>query len=171
MSDSSTSKHELDFLVESDNIGGVYDRSSHKRAVSAWEYMKEQWFITNTVIRKVHKILYPLGGSGHYRRVDHCSRGHAVPPGASVYYLMDAYVEEYQHPPSPYETFRSEYGSARAEAYCKRAHVRFELIHPFESGNGRVGRILYNWQRVRMGLPVRVFKNRYRESYYAWFNT
>jgi len=36
----------------------------------------------------------------------------------------------------------------------ERIHVEFENIHPFEDGNGRVGRILMNLQRIFSGMSV-----------------
>jgi len=42
------------------------------------------------------------------------------------------------------------------EDFCKKAHVDFENIHPFEDGNGRVGRILYNIHRLNCGLPLHI---------------
>ena len=48
-------------------------------------------------------------------------------------------------------------------------HVSFEQIHPFQDGNGRVGRILYNWHRLRLGLPIHVITLKEVNAYYRWF--
>jgi len=53
--------------------------------------------------------------------------------------------------------------------YCKLIHIAFESLHPFEDGNGRVGRILLNWQRKQMGLPLLIIKNNEKYDYYNWF--
>lgn len=53
---------------------------------------------------------------------------------------------------------------------AKEAHVYFENVHPFEDGNGRVGRILYNWQRLNMGLPLHtIHAGEEQQEYYQWF--
>jgi len=54
--------------------------------------------------------------------------------------------------------------------WCRKTHIDFEMIHPFEDGNGRVGRIIYNWQRKRYGLPINIIKYEERYKYYNWFS-
>lgn len=52
----------------------------------------------------------------------------------------------------------------------KRWHVRFEKIHPFEDGNGRIGRILMNIQRIKAKLPVLIIhEGKEQFEYYKWF--
>lgn len=49
-------------------------------------------------------------------------------------------------------------------------HVSFENIHPFEDGNGRTGRIIYNAQRLYCGLPIHIIHTGPEQfEYYKWF--
>ena len=58
------------------------------------------------------------------------------------------------------------------EEDVKELHVRFEKIHPFEDGNGRTGRILMNWQRLKLGMPILIIhEGKEQIDYYKWFNT
>lgn len=51
----------------------------------------------------------------------------------------------------------------------KEQHIRFEKIHPFIDGNGRVGRMLMNWQRVKIGLDIVIVWEDNKQEYYQWF--
>lgn len=56
------------------------------------------------------------------------------------------------------------------EAYIKEWHIKFEGIHPFEDGNGRIGRILMNLQRLMLELPILIIHEGDEQfEYYKWF--
>lgn len=46
-------------------------------------------------------------------------------------------------------------------------HQRFERIHPFEDGNGRVGRLLFVWMLTELGYGPILFRARNRQIYFA----
>lgn len=50
-----------------------------------------------------------------------------------------------------------------------RFHLQFETIHPFNDGNGRIGRILINWQLLRLGFPQIIIRNKGKQKYYDTF--
>ena len=49
-------------------------------------------------------------------------------------------------------------------------HHRFVAIHPFDDGNGRLGRILMNLILMQKGLPPAIIKLKDREDYYVALN-
>lgn len=50
-----------------------------------------------------------------------------------------------------------------------RFHLEFEYIHPFIDGNGRIGRILINYQLIRLGFPPLIVRNKGKNKYYDCF--
>ena len=47
-----------------------------------------------------------------------------------------------------------------------RAHYKFEKIHPFGDGNGRIGRLLTNFILKKNGYPILIIEHKKRKSYY-----
>lgn len=52
-----------------------------------------------------------------------------------------------------------------------RVHFRFEKIHPFGDGNGRIGRLIMNYILWRNGYPMLIIENRKRRAYYKALST
>ena len=48
-----------------------------------------------------------------------------------------------------------------------KAHYRFEKIHPFGDGNGRIGRLIINFILHKKKYPLIVVEYKKRESYYT----
>lgn len=50
-----------------------------------------------------------------------------------------------------------------------RFHLEFESIHPFNDGNGRIGRILINYQLMQLGFPPIIIRDKEKNEYYDCF--
>ena len=48
-------------------------------------------------------------------------------------------------------------------------HLDFETIHPFNDGNGRIGRVIINYQLQRLGFPSIIVRDREKKDYYKSF--
>lgn len=49
-------------------------------------------------------------------------------------------------------------------------HLDFETIHPFNDGNGRIGRVIINYQLLRLGFPGIIIRDKEKKYYYTAFN-
>lgn len=59
-------------------------------------------------------------------------------------------------PPSEIPRLMKAWALALPGLTADEAYYEFELIHPFEDGNGRTGKIIHNWMLGRLWDPVLV---------------
>lgn len=48
-------------------------------------------------------------------------------------------------------------------------HLQFETIHPFNDGNGRIGRVIINYQLYDLGFPGMIIRDKEKQVYYNSF--
>lgn len=91
---------------------------------------------------------------GEYVRVG----THIAPAPEHVERMIEAVLVEYTSELNSY--FLDKIG---------KFHLDFETIHPFNDGNGRIGRVIINYQLQRLGFPSVIVRDREKKDYYKAF--
>lgn len=111
----------------------------------------------------LHKML--IGGindniAGRFRKKGEYVRvaSHIAPSPEHIERLIESILLEY---------------STNAASYfldkIAKFHLDFETIHPFVDGNGRIGRVLINFQLLSLGYPRLIILNKEKDAYYRAF--
>jgi len=165
------SKEDEKFLQESNAIENVRSDAALIAAIDAWRFIRKFKGDTITVplLLETHRLimdgLNPII-AGKFRECSvyignrHCVFTSATNLRSQIQIWLDMMNE----------ITLENYTQEQTGGFIRAHHVHFEFIHPFEDGNGRVGRIFYNLHRLRIGLPIHTIYEDKKMRYYAWFN-
>jgi len=130
------------------------------------EYIRNKYKdedVSTELMLRLHQML--IGGiddpiAGRFRRVNEYVRvgTHIAPPPEHIEHLLEQAIVEYN---SDHQTFFSD--------KIAHFHLEFETVHPFNDGNGRIGRVLINFHLLQLGFPPIIIRNKEKSEYYAAF--
>lgn len=148
-----------EFLRESNAIERVHSDAAYEDARAAWEYISDQEMLSHEVIKTTHELLLANRQpqiAGEYRDVRVRVGGDLPPAPTLLDELMTSLLEQ-----------RVTTGFDAIDW-----HVQFEKIHPFEDGNGRVGRLVYLWHCVEhLNIDPVMWRADDVAGYYALFRS
>ncbi|MBI5799084.1 MAG: Fic family protein [Candidatus Yonathbacteria bacterium] len=141
----------------------IFEAKNLARVVEYINKKAKEQELTLDVILALHKMLISNISddiAGRFRRDNEYVRvgSHIAPAPKEVIGLL--------------EKMLAEYNAASHENIIKRIaklHLTFEYVHPFNDGNGRIGRVISNYLLIREGfVPVNI-KFIDRKMYYEAF--
>lgn len=164
LSISETEKILLDMEV-SRNVS-VREIFEAKNLATVFGYIKKK--VKNNNINKelillLHKMLISNINediAGRFRKQNEYVRvgTHIAPAPEHIENMMDSLLLDYSD-------YTGEYFIDKVAKF----HLEFETIHPFCDGNGRIGRVLINYQLIRSGFPPIIIRDKEKSFYYKSF--
>jgi len=146
-----------EFLDQSNRIEG-YGRKELDESREAFRYLLSCEMLDRHTVLRTHRIFMRFLDpriAGNFREVGVQVGGRVCPPHQNIPTLFGMWLML----------------DASDEESIKQNHIEFEKIHPFEDGNGRVGRMIMNWQRINAGLPILIIHvGEEQQAYYRWFD-
>ena len=158
----SLSEEQVTALIEGKNVvAPIKEVQEVRNAIKVYEQFRDFNPYDYNSLLKAHSIM-ALGlvdNPGHFRKSGVCVASkdgiaHIAPPAARVPFLMGELFE--------WLTKSEDHFLIKSSVF----HYEFEFIHPFEDGNGRIGRlwqslILSQWNAVFESLPIEnmIWKN------------
>lgn len=165
----STSEQVQEFLQQSNLIESEPSTEAFEDACIAWDWLVTQDALNYKVVLELHRLLMCRlrpDIAGKLRNCDVFIGGQRKKYTDETLLLWELGVVINAIWLSVQEATKTRIPFRLAA----KSHVMFEDCHPFIDGNGRVGRMLYNWHRIQLGLPVHVIHTgREQTEYYSWF--
>lgn len=142
----------------------VFEAKNLARVIEYVKIKSQEEEISAKMILLLHEML--IGNiddsiSGRFRKTGEYVRvgNHIAPAPEHVDAMMENFLLEYT----------SEHDTYFIDKIAK-FHLDFETLHPFNDGNGRIGRVLINYQLQRLGYPSIIIRDKEKLEYYKGFN-
>ncbi len=159
-----TEKILLEMKVSRDvSVREVFEAKNLARVISYIRAKSQEKEINKEMILLLHQML--IGGindniAGRFRRSGEYVRvgTYIAPAPERIELMIDSILIDYS---SNHTTYFAD--------KISKFHLEFETIHPFNDGNGRIGRVLVNYQFFRLGFPPIIIRNKEKAEYYKAF--
>ena len=162
---------ETKVVLEGITVGGKslrehFEATNHRDAILYVEaIVAKHEALTEWQVRNLHALVLKsidADQAGRYRQENVVIAGASTMP------------PDFMHLPAEMAGLMHWYDDAGAMHPIERAaelHTRFVKIHPFVDGNGRTGRLLLNFELLKMGYPPAIIRKEDRLAYYDALDT
>ncbi|MBU2443927.1 Fic family protein [bacterium] len=154
----------LDLEVSRDvSVREVFEAKNLARVAEHIKGKATETELSKETVVFLHKMLIGNiddGIAGRFRKTGEYVRvgTHIAPAPEHIERMVEAILLEYV----------DDYDSYFADKIAK-FHLDFETIHPFCDGNGRIGRVIINYQLMRLGFPSIIIRDKEKKTYYKSF--
>lgn len=157
---------ETKVVLEGITVGGKslrehLEATNHRDAILyVEEIVAKREALTEWQIRNLHSLVLKSidpEQAGRYRQENVVIAGASTPPPDFMHVAaeMAGLIDWYGHSADLHPVARA-----------AQLHTRFVKIHPFIDGNGRTGRLLLNFELMRVGYPPAIIRKEDRLAYY-----
>ncbi len=159
-----TEKILLEMEVSRDvSLREVFEAKNLARVIEYIRAKSQEEELSAKVILLLHQML--IGNiddsiAGRFRKENEYVRigTHIAPAPEHIDLMMENFLLEYTSDHSVYFSDK-----------IAKFHLDFETLHPFNDGNGRIGRVIINYQLQRLGFPCIIIRDKEKQEYYKGF--
>lgn len=159
-----TEKILLEMEVSRDvSVREVFEAKNLARVVGYIRSKSQETEINKETILLLHQML--IGGiddniAGRFRKHGEYVRigTHVAPAPEHVERMTESILFAYSNDLNSYFLDK-----------IAKFHLDFETIHPFNDGNGRIGRVIINYQLQRFAFPGIILRDKEKKDYYKAF--
>jgi len=146
------------------SVREVFEAKNLARVVAYIRKKSQESEVNKEIILLLHQML--IGGinddiAGRFRKTGEYVRvgTHIAPAPEHVDRMTESLLSDYAGDISSFFIDK-----------IAKFHLEFETIHPFNDGNGRIGRVLINYQFQRLGFPGIIIRDKEKKDYYDTFS-
>lgn len=150
---------ELGISPKNRPVKDIKEAEAHRKVFYSMMASKQE--LSLKVVLEWHRELFEgtkpgIAGNVRAYQVYISGSRHIPPPPAELHDCIAKFFRWYS----------AEKGKTNPVELSGRAHIKFETMHPFGDGNGRVGRLIMNFILHKSGYPMLDIKYTGRRSYY-----